>query len=427
MSEFLVSSISMLNGIAVGIFGILLSAAFCDIVWEKRKVWAMGISAALLLLLQGVIYFLVDDRAVQMLYPLITHVPLAVVLCALSKQILWSVISVLVAYLCCQLRRWIALLVVALCSGGEFLQDITELLVTVPLIFLLLKFAAPAVRSLSRDVCSMQWQFGLIPILSYVFDYLTQVYTGILSKNSPVVMEFMYFICSAAYLVFVLRITKEKRIRNQLEQAQDILNLQVVQAMREIELLRESQQQAVTYRHDLRHHIQYILACIENERGEHAKQYIQGICAEIEASKVIRFCENEAVNLIFSAFAGRAEECNIVMKIQAQIPGVIPVSESDLCVLLSNGLENALYACQREIEKNRSAEIKVSAYEKNGKLFLQIINSCREEVTFEQGIPVSKRPGHGVGVRSICALVERYKGMYSFAVVDGQFVMRISI
>ena len=427
MSELVVNIISVLNGTVVGVFGIWLSAAFCDIVWAGRKVLAMGISGAFLLLLQGGVYFLVDDGAVRMLYPLITHVPLAIVLCVFSKKILWPVISVFVAYLCCQLRRWVALLVVALCSGGNFMQDIVELAITVPLLLLLLKFAAPAVRSISRDRISMQWQFGVIPILSYMFDYLTQVYTDVLSKNSPVVMEFMYFVCSAAYLVFVLRITTEKKIRNQLEQTQDNLNLQVVQAMREIELLRESQQQVATYRHDLRHHMQYLLACIENEQAEHARQYIQGICAEIEASKVIRFCENEAANLIFSAFVGRAEGSGISMKIQADIPDVIPVSESDLCVLLSNGLENALHACQMRKEKNLPAEIKVSAYEKNGKLFLQIINSCSEDITFEQGIPITKRAGHGIGIHSICSLVERYKGIYSFSVSDGQFIMRISI
>lgn len=427
MREIMASSISVLNGGAVAIFGILLSAAFCDIVWSKRKILAMGICMVFLLGLQGAVYFLMDDGAVRMLYPLIMHVPLALVLCMFCKRILWPVFSVFVAYLCCQLRRWVALLVVALCSGGDFLQDTVELLLTVPLLLALFKFAAPAVRSLSYDTVSMQWQFGLIPLLSYVFDYLTQVYAGALAKSSPVVMEFMYFVCSAAYLVFVLRITTEKKLRNQLEQTQDNLNLQVVQAMREIELLRESQQQAATYRHDLRHHMQYVLACIENERGEHAREYIQGICAELEASKVIRFCENEAANLVFSAFAGRAADSNIPMEIRADIPAVIPVSESDLCVLLSNGLENALHACQRQMEKKLPAEIKVLAYEKSGKLFLQIVNSCQENVAFEQGIPVTKRGGHGIGVRSICTLVERYKGMYSFSVEDGQFIMRISI
>ena len=416
-----------MNGAAVAIFGIVLSASFCDIGWEKRQKQIMGIGTVLLLLLQGTVYFFLDDRAVQMCYPFITHLPLAVLLCILCKKILWPTISVFVAYLCCQLRRWVALLVAAVCAGGDFLQDTVELLITIPLLLLLLKFAAPAVRSFSKDPISIQWQFGLIPILSYAFDYLTRVYFGDVLKKSPVIMEFMYFVCCAAYLVFALRMTAEKNLRNQLEQTQDTLSLQVVQAMREIELLRDSEKKTIEYRHDLRHHMQFILTCIENEKGEHAKEYIQGICAELEASKVIRFCENESANLIFSAFDTRAKVSNVPMKIHADIPARIPITESDLCVLLSNGLENALHACQELIKKQMPAEIEVRAYKRNGKLFLEIINSCSEEVTFDREIPVTNRIGHGIGVRSICTLVERYEGVYSFFVTDGKFIMRISI
>ena len=35
--------------------------------------------------------------------------------------------------------------------------------------------------------------------------------------------------------------------------------------------------------------------------------------------------------------------------------------------------------------------------------------------------------GHGIGVRSICAIVEQYGGMYSFARQQDQFVLRISL
>ena len=53
---------------------------------------------------------------------------------------------------------------------------------------------------------------------------------------------------------FVLQTTQEQKLRSQLEQTQNSLNLQVAQAVREIDALRESQRKASTYRHDLRHH-----------------------------------------------------------------------------------------------------------------------------------------------------------------------------
>lgn len=417
----------LLNHTFVGIFGIILSATFCDIVWTKCRRFILAGSMLALLLLQGIVYFFASEYLARCLYPITTHLPLAVLLYVLSKKYLWPVIAISTAYLCCQIRRWIALFVIAVFSGDVAMQRITELIVTLPLLLLLVCFVAPSVRFVSHYAISVQCQFGLIPVLYYGFDYLTGVYTNLLSEGALVAVEFMPFVCCVAYLIFVLHISAAERAQSRLEQAQDVLNIQIAQAVREIQALRESQQKAKVYRHDLRHHMQYLSACIENGKTQQAQTYIREICSEIEADKVRSFCENEAANLIFSAFVGRAENLGILIRINAVISHVIPVSESDLCVLLSNALENALHACQKCKKKGLPATIEVSAYEENWKFFLQIINSCDMDITFAHGIPVTNDPGHGMGVRSICAIVERYNGLYTFLVKEGQFILRVSL
>lgn len=415
------------NSVAVAAFGMILSAAFCDILWTWRKRLIMAGSMAVILLFQGFIFFWIGEDIVEYIYPVVTHFPLIIVLCVLSKKRLWPTISVLTAYLCCQTRRWIALLIVAIFSGGTAMQSITELVMTLPLLLVLLRFVAPSVRSVSRHTFAAQWQFGLVPALYYGFDYLTSVYTNLLLDGDLVAVEFMPFVCSVAYLVFIVYYSEAGRIRSQLEQMQAVLNLQITQAVREIEALRESWQKTRTYRHDLRHHMQYISTCIENGRLEQAQGYIREVCSEIEMSEVIIYCENEAANLIFSAFAGRAKDCGIPITIRAGIAQSISISESDLCVLLSNALENALRACRRRKENGLSAAIEVESYQRNDKFFLQVINSCEENIDFEQGLPVTNKPGHGIGVRSICAVVERYNGIYSFSVKDDKFILRVSL
>lgn len=419
--------IYMSNSIAVAAFGMILSAAFCDIIWTWRKRMIMVGSMAVILLFQGFVSFRIGTDIVEYTYPLITHAPLILVLCVLSKKRLWPTISVLTAYLCCQIRRWLALLIVTIFSGGTALQNIVELVMTLPLLLILLRVIAPSVRAVSHHTLSAQWQFGLVPALYYGFDYLTRIYTNLLLDGVLVAVEFMPFVCSVAYLVFIAYYSAEGRARRQLEQMQDILNLQVVQAVRESKALRDSWQKTRSYRHDLRHHMQYVSACIENGCLEQAKEYIRGICAEIETSKVTVYCENEAANLIFSAFAGRAQDWGIPITIRTGITQSIPITESDLCVLLSNALENALNACKRQKEGEISGAIEVYAYERNGKFFLQITNPCEEDITFDHGLPVTNKPGHGIGVRSICAVVERYNGIYSFNVEDGRFILRVSL
>lgn len=417
----------LINLASVGIFGMILSAAFCDILWTRQKRLIMACAIAVMLLVQGIIYFRVSPEIVKYLYPLITHLPLAVLLGILSKRYLCSVISVLTAYLCCQLRRWLSLFVVTIFAGGSVMQHAVELTLTLPLLLLLLRVFAPSMRSVLHYPTSLPYQYGLVPALYYGFDYLTRVYTNLLLESSSVAIEFMPFVCSAAYLIFMLRISEEKQTSIQLEQTQASLNLQITQVGRELEALRESWRKTSIWRHDLRHHMQYLSSCIENGRYEQAQGYIHEICSEIETNHVSVFCENEAANLIFSAFAKRIEDYGISLSIETGIPQGIPVSESDLCVLLSNALENALHACQKQKEKGADAMISISAYEKNKKLFLQIINSCDADIPFDHGIPVTDNIGHGIGVRSICAIVERYGGIYSFSVKDNMFILRVSL
>ena len=413
----------VINGGAVGIFGMILSAAFCNIRWTKdRRIFLIG-SIFVLLAIQGIMYLFLGAEMLRYLYPVITHVPMCIALCILTKKRLWPVISVLTAYLCCQLRRWVALFVMAFFVNSKTVQNATELIITLPLLVLLLRFVAPSVRAISSYPVSIQLQFGVIPALGYGFDYLTRVYTDLLSQGTPAAVEFMPFVCCIAYLIFVLRTTEEERKKNELEQTQNCLNIQISQAVREIEALRESQKDASTYRHDLRHHMQHLLTCIENGKVEQAEGYIHEVCAQIEASRVKNYCENETVNLIFSSFAGRAAGAGVTMNIKAVVPYILPVSETDLCVLLSNALENALHACTGQ----EKGTIDILAYEKNGKFFFQIANPCKNDVIFENGIPVTDRPGHGMGVRSICAIVERYDGIYNFIVENNQFILRVSL
>ena len=298
--------LELLDGAAVGIFGILLSAAFCPIRWTDKKRWALAGCTAGLLALQGIFYFGASPTAAQYLYPLITHLPLYVVLVLLSGQKVWPLVAVLTAYLCCQVRRWTALAVALFFPQHPLVQPVAELLFTLPLLLLFIRFLAPSMRQLSHYPASVQCQFGVVPLVSYLFDYITHVYTSLLSEANPAAVEFMFFVCCAAFLCSILRASRVERQRIQMEQLQTSLNLQVTQAMREIEALRLSQQRASTYRHDLRHHMQFLAGCIENGRTEQALGYIRSVCSEIEAGKVTAYCENEAANLIFSAFADRA-------------------------------------------------------------------------------------------------------------------------
>ena len=80
--------------------------------------------------------------------------------------------------------------------------------------------------------------------------------------------------------------------------------------------------------------------------------------------------------LIFSSFAGRAESAGATMNIKAVVPYILPVSETDLCVLLSNALENALHACTAQEQKGT---IDILAYGEEREVhFFQVTKSMQK-------------------------------------------------
>ncbi len=419
--------ISFLNSVAVSFFGSILSASFCDALDTPKKRRLFWCCMAVLPLLQWETSAIWTADFQRRIYPLVVHFPLFLMLFIFTKKPVWSAISVLTAYLCCQLRRWIALFTVALLSGGHLMQALVELLVTVPLLIFLLRFVSPAVSRLSNHPIKLQCQFGAIPALYYVFDYATVVYTDLLTGGSPVVVEFMPFVCCGAYIAFLLYSSAEERKYIRLQQIQENLDIQLKQSVREITSLRESEKLARRYRHDLRHHLQYVSACISNGQTEQAQQYISEIYREIEAQKVNRYCENEAANLILSSFAGRAQSIGVKMTVSGTLPAFILLSDTDLCVILSNALENALTACKDIVVSGGEATIDVRFYERENRFFLQVTNPCNKTVQFKNDIPVSDRPNHGIGVQSICAIVQKHGGVSAFSVKDGQFILRLSV
>lgn len=142
--------ISLLNGTVVSVFGCLLSGYFCGVMEEKshRRIFLMGVAGVMLL--QAVTYSIWNEEIVRHIYPLVIHLPLMILLGRITGKPMWSIISVLFSYLCCQLRRWLALLAVAILNGGHMMQDIAELILTLPLIFVLIRYVAPAVQPLSE-------------------------------------------------------------------------------------------------------------------------------------------------------------------------------------------------------------------------------------------------------------------------------------
>ena len=155
-------------------------------------------------------------------------------------------------------------------------------------------------------------------------------------------------------------------------------------------------------------------------------EYIHQICADIDNSRVIRYCENDALNLILSSYAGQASDAGIELQFTVTATDFTRFQITDLCSLFANALENAIYACEK-IPAPEKRYITLKVYEKNNRICIQIANSYLQEPVFENEIPISHEPNHGLGTKSMISVVEKYHGVYGFFAEDGKFRFQASL
>lgn len=202
--------------------------------------------------------------------------------------------------------------------------------------------------------------------------------------------------------------------------------MQLNMATEQVSHLRATEKQSAIYRHDLRHHMNYLKACIDANKLAEASAYIEQIFEEIRQTQVEQYCSNESINLILASYASKAKQNNLSVDFDIKDVDFSGFQIIDLCSLLSNALENALEAC-KQMEKSDNRNIRLRIYEKNGKFCFHISNSYALLPVFQHGIPVASKEGHGMGTLSMIHVVEKYNGIYGFHAEDGKFTFRASM
>ncbi|MEG2351041.1 MAG: GHKL domain-containing protein, partial [Hungatella sp.] len=138
----------------------------------------------------------------------------------------------------------------------------------------------------------------------------------------------------------------------------------------------------------------------------------------------IRFCENETVNLLLSSFVDKMKKQDIILNIKVALPAELNIPDTELCSVLSNGLENALNATNK-IEDNTLRKVFFDCNINRKMLLIEIENAYTGHIQMDGKIPTSTEIGHGYGCKSIHSIVKKRNGFCTFQAVDGVFTLRL--
>lgn len=407
-------------------FGTVLTLSFADIGFKKNiKQYALILVA--LGIVQIVAYWAFSEELLFKYYPFLTHLPLFLTLkFYLNKNTYIAAISVLSAYLFCTPRKWIGTLTSYFWNYSEGVSYLTQILITIPLMLIIIKYISPYVSRLKFEEDRVLKLFVSVPFIYYILEYGLTVYTKLLYQGGAVIVEFMDVAVVIVYFLFSIIYLKTLYEKKEIELEQVSLRVLANQSKAELESLRKFQEQAAIYRHDLRHHLNYLNSCISHNRLEEAAKYIEATFGEIDNTKIVQYSDDESINLIVSTYAAKAEEKNIHFDIKIFATDFSRFTVTDLCSLLSNALENAICACEKVADSDKRY-IMLRLFFKNNKLCIDIRNSYHTEPLLAQGIPVSTETGHGFGAKSMVYIVEKYHGLCLFSVTNDLFVFQATL
>ena len=296
-----------------------------------------------------------------------------------------------------------------------------ETILSVPIFLYMKSVFTPAVE---KEPSGFEWRYlWLIPATFYIIWYFA-IYSVVSRSALEIALRpkntlFLFIINVGAILIYyvVTRLILEQNQTLELEEKNHQLSMQAVQ----YENLQEKITDARRAKHDVRHHISLIREYVSKGELDALLKYLDGYNDSLPDDSLIRFCENAAANAVLLYFAQQAKDNDIDYIVNAEIPGNIFVSDTDISVLFGNLIENAIDACKEEHGDDRKIDIRARL--KGSTLCVTVDNTFTGTLrrTTDNEFLSTKHKGLGLGTQSVKSIAEHYGGVCRFEVKECMF------
>lgn len=235
------------------------------------------------------------------------------------------------------------------------------------------------------------------------------------------VINVLILILSVLVAVILISLMFNVVSKQQSDATAKLLREQVENQIRHYDRLEILDNEMRRFRHDYTNHLQSILSLIRMGEYSDAEDYIEQLQKQKPKVSSIFYTGNKLADAILSDRAFSLPE-----NTRIEYEGVIPpgIENTDLCVLLSNALDNAAEACAK---CSGNSVISVSAADKSGYLVLTVTNPTSDTAGFTELPATTKQDKlhHGIGLVNIQQTVRKYDGQMKINCAGGVFELTI--
>ena len=236
-------------------------------------------------------------------------------------------------------------------------------------------------------------------------------------------------IALSLFVIFVVSILALYLLRKIVKKSDEIMitNLKLQQIEMEH---KQNQDMAIivedlrALRHDMNNHMSILQGLLTMEEYDDAKAYLSTITENLTVANSFIFIDNKVLSVLLNNKISKARQLGITLEPEL-LTATTPFSDSDLCALIGNILENAIEASVQ----HENPYIFFSMQKTNRQLLIQCDNTFTIPPIFEKGNLVttkSNKAYHGIGTKTIRSIAETYHGTTNFT-YDELFHVSISI
>ncbi|MBU3194861.1 sensor histidine kinase [Clostridium algidicarnis] len=311
-------------------------------------------------------------------------------------------------------------------------SNIAVRLVLFSVAFYLLKFIM--LRPIYRKIVRRWNVFFYVAVLIFInFAYYILTSNDIVktfTEKTPQLLLLIALSVAAYISVFnsLKTLSKEYNLREEnlkMQSRQELLKVSITAMEWRLHLQEQATQQVSIARHDHRHFSGVLLELLKEEQIQEAIHMLEQQLT-IAPKTQFHFCENTVVNAAIAYYANICKQSGINIETKLDIPEQTGIDSVELSMAISNLLENALYACEK-LPKGEIRKIQFKAVF-TGQLLLEIKNHYIGKLNLdENGYPLSKEEGHGIGTKSVVAFVENQNGQLTYNLDNNVFRVRMMI
>ncbi len=176
----------------------------------------------------------------------------------------------------------------------------------------------------------------------------------------------------------------------------------------------------------LDNHMQTMNSLLLNDNVAGATVFIDRILKAFHDHDVMPICNNQTINMLLSYYHYVCRQEQIYLDTRVNLPGQLPIPDLDLCVLFGNCMENAIEACGYLKDRNNRF-INIDSKIQNGMLYIVMDNSFDGFINKVNNQLKSRKKYGGVGLKTVQAVVGKYKGTIDMDYPQNVFSISLKI